>query len=52
MASRYHARVVDLSLPESFGGDPSTWLDLVHVSRADAQRELDRVLVSKDSGQN
>jgi hypothetical protein len=48
MASRYHARLVDLSLPESFGGDPSTWRDLVHVSTADARRELDRVLIKTD----
>jgi len=41
---RYGARVVDLSRPESFGGGPSTWYDAVHVSPADADRELEHVI--------
>ncbi|HTA31598.1 MAG TPA: hypothetical protein VK731_13985, partial [Candidatus Cybelea sp.] len=44
MAPRFRARVVDLSSPESFGGDPTTWLDAVHVSPADARRELNQLL--------
>lgn len=46
MASRFNARIVDLSLPESFGGNPSGWLDTVHVSPADARRELNKLLGS------
>jgi hypothetical protein len=46
LASHYHARFIDLSKPESFGADPSTWLDAVHVSSTDAQRELNQLLGS------
>jgi hypothetical protein len=46
MAAEFHARIVDLSAPDSFGGQPSTWLDAVHVSAIDAQREMNRLLAS------
>jgi hypothetical protein len=44
LGRRYGAPVVDLSQPESFGADPSTWYDSVHLSQADADRELERLL--------
>jgi hypothetical protein len=44
MAAQVHAQVVDLSSPESFGGDPSTWLDTVHISQVDAGREVNQLL--------
>lgn len=44
IGAQYGARVVDLSDPASFGGEPSTWLDPIHVSATDARKEMDRLL--------
>lgn len=44
MGSEFHTQTADLSAPESYGGDPSGWLDGVHPSAADSQLELNHLL--------
>ncbi|MEP6716897.1 MAG: hypothetical protein ABJC09_15100 [Terriglobia bacterium] len=46
LAREFGGKVLDLSDPDSFDGDPTRWLDAVHVNPVDSRREMARIMAA------